>query len=223
MKLALLTTMTIYSIIVRGFTTPSFTVRGRLQQQHTIPLCNILHSSNTKGSSNSNTRITKCFSTNMDNEEQEKKKKIPPPPMTLLSGFLGSGKTTTLQKLLTNNDNIKIGVVVNDVASVNIDSKLLSNPNNNIIGEETIELQNGCACCSLADELLTSVEKLTNNGERDLDHIVIELSGVADPEAVRNNWKNAEMVRIQYTIYNINIIVIILFSFLDIYLLLLLL
>ena len=90
---------------------------------------------------------------------------------------------------------------MNDVASVNIDSKLLSNPNNVIGSEETVELQNGCACCSLADELLTSVEQLTNNGERELDHIVIELSGVADPEAVKNNWKGAEMVRFERMIF----------------------
>ena len=174
MKLALLTTMTIYSIIVRGFTTPSFTVRGRLQQQHTIPLCNILHSSNTKGSSNSNsnsnTRITKCFSTKMDNEEQEKKKKIPPPPMTLLSGFLGSGKTTLLQHLLNNKQGLKIAVIVNDVADINSDSKLIvgqtvaSNDSNsggkNQAPAGIVQLSNGCACCSLADELLPSISEL---------------------------------------------------------------
>jgi len=110
-------------------------------------------------------------------------------PMTLLGGFLGSGKTSTLQNLLTNNGGLKIGIIVNDVASINIDAKLLANPN--ISSGETIELQDGCACCSLADELLTSVEKLMEGG-RKLDAIVVELSGVADPIAVRNNWEQAE-------------------------------
>jgi G3E family GTPase len=114
---------------------------------------------------------------------------VSPVPMTLLAGFLGSGKTTTLQNLLTNNDGLKIGIIVNDVASVNIDSKLLSNPS--IYSEETIELQNGCACCSLSDELLTSVERLMANGTRKLDAIVVELSGVADPVNVKNNWMQA--------------------------------
>jgi len=56
-----------------------------------------------------------------------------------------------------------------------------------------VELQNGCACCSLADELLTSIETLTKNGERELDAIVVELSGVADPVAVRDNWEQARL------------------------------
>ena len=60
-----------------------------------------------------------------------------------------------------------------------------------------IELQNGCACCSLADELLTSVERLTQGGKRKLDAIVVELSGVADPVAVRDNWEQARLVGLE--------------------------
>ena len=116
-------------------------------------------------------------------------------PMTLLSGFLGSGKTTTLEHLLKNNDGIKVGIIVNDVASVNIDAKLVSSNNNGVI-----ELQNGCACCSLADELLTSVDQLLtspNKGgrdgeERNFDAVVVELSGVADPIAIKSNWADAK-------------------------------
>ncbi len=61
--------------------------------------------------------------------------------------------------------------------------------------EDTIELQNGCACCSLADELLTSVEQLTQGGKRDLDAIVVELSGVADPVQIKKNWERAEAIK----------------------------
>lgn len=179
----------VFTFVVRGFSPSSSRGRSLIHTYRRVPLCAIIHN-NKKGNS-------KLFSsTSTANEETENEKKLP--PMTILSGFLGAGKTTTLQNLLTNNEGIKIGIIVNDVASVNIDSKLLSNPNtnsNNIVGgEETVELQNGCACCSLADELLTSVEQLTDGGKRDLDHIVIELSGVADPEAVVKNWKGAEIV-----------------------------
>jgi G3E family GTPase len=122
---------------------------------------------------------------------------------------LGSGKTTTLQKLLENNDGMKIGIIVNDVAKINIDSKLLAKPTKTVDDESSelegssssapdiIELQNGCACCSLADELLTSVEKLVYQdvndkmSRRNLDAIVVELSGVADPVVVRQNWDQA--------------------------------
>eukprot|EP00985_Skeletonema_marinoi_P016799 scaffold9073_cov119-Skeletonema_marinoi.AAC.1 len=126
----------------------------------------------------------------------DKKKPI---PTILLAGFLGSGKTSTLKHLLENNQNIRIGTIVNDVASVNIDAKLISNSDSNndnridSMADGVVELQNGCACCSLADELLTSVERLTEGGKRELDAIVVELSGVADPVAVRDNWEQAKI------------------------------
>ena len=122
-------------------------------------------------------------------------------PITVLSGFLGAGKTTALKRLLENTEGIRVGTIVNDVAAVNIDAKLISNPmnnhnngqNSNAVGKGssggTVELQNGCACCSLSDELLTSVSDLMEG--RDLDALVVELSGVADPAAVRQNWKQA--------------------------------
>ena len=111
-------------------------------------------------------------------------------PITLLSGFLGAGKTVTLQHLLQNTDGVKIGVIVNDVASVNIDAKLVEQGGSITGADGVVELQNGCACCSLADELLTSVDSLLD-GKRQLDAIVVELSGVADPVAIQQNWKLA--------------------------------
>jgi G3E family GTPase len=141
-------------------------------------------------------------------------------PITLLSGFLGSGKTSTLQHLLENTEGYQIGVIVNDVASVNIDAKLVSaaaaTGRENTSHAEIMELQNGCACCSLADELLTTVDTLlesrqhrrhqispviSNDDSNDknnndikkskFDALVIELSGVADPVAIRSNWNDA--------------------------------
>jgi G3E family GTPase len=119
-------------------------------------------------------------------------------PITLLSGFLGSGKTSTLQHLLENTQGLQIGVIVNDMASVNIDAKLVSAAGNSNSG--ILELQNGCACCSLADELLTTVDTLLesrgksakNENKRPFDAVVIELSGVADPVAIRSNWNAAK-------------------------------
>eukprot|EP00569_Conticribra_weissflogii_P009905 CAMPEP_0171365044 /NCGR_PEP_ID=MMETSP0879-20121228/4420_1 /TAXON_ID=67004 /ORGANISM="Thalassiosira weissflogii, Strain CCMP1336" /LENGTH=703 /DNA_ID=CAMNT_0011872539 /DNA_START=23 /DNA_END=2134 /DNA_ORIENTATION=- len=130
--------------------------------------------------------------------KREQKEKI---PITVLSGFLGAGKTTALKRLLENTEGIKVGTIVNDVAAVNIDAKLISNPlngNDEVRNSQTVakgqsggtvELQNGCACCSLSDELLTSVSDLMEG--RDLDAIVVELSGVADPMAVKQNWEQA--------------------------------
>lgn len=117
----------------------------------------------------------------------------PPIPITVLAGFLGSGKTTLLQQLLHNNQGLRIAVVVNDVASVNIDSKLVSSMTTDGAAG-IVELQNGCACCSKSEELLASVADLVTLSDlRDegFDHIVIELSGVADPVAVRAKFQEA--------------------------------
>jgi G3E family GTPase len=119
----------------------------------------------------------------------------------LLAGFLGSGKTTTLKHVLENTEGVRVGVIVNDVASVNIDAKLIAQrpnqenqQNNNNNDDIIVELQNGCACCSLADELLGSIETLLKSGSDNsnpFDAIIVELSGVADPVAVQNNWNEA--------------------------------
>jgi len=122
-------------------------------------------------------------------------------PITLLAGFLGSGKTSTLLNVLENKEGLRVGVVVNDMAKINIDSKLISSASKSgrdatiLDGEEAVELQNGCACCSLADELLTSVDSLMSNG-REFDCVVVELSGVADPVAVKENWKQATLLKV---------------------------
>ncbi|KAL7576645.1 hypothetical protein ACA910_005580 [Epithemia clementina (nom. ined.)] len=135
--------------------------------------------------SSSSTRLFGSSSSKSSSSTASKEEKRGAVPMTLLAGFLGTGKTTALKHLLENTDNVKIGVIVNDVASVNIDAKLVSGQ----VGNCMIELQNGCACCSLADELFFSVENLLEN--RELDALVVELSGVADPMVIRNNWKMA--------------------------------
>lgn len=122
-------------------------------------------------------------------------------PITIFSGFLGSGKTTLLQHLLHNNDGCRIAVIVNDVASMNIDSKLVSQQSSSQgRAAGIVQLQNGCACCSLSDELLGSVSELVTlsdlQGGYDeesagFDHIVIELSGLADPKSVRAKFQEA--------------------------------
>ncbi|GKY93239.1 hypothetical protein MPSEU_000291600 [Mayamaea pseudoterrestris] len=121
-------------------------------------------------------------------------------PITILSGFLGCGKTTLLQHLLQNNEGSRIAVIVNDVASMNIDSKLVSAQQQQNGGAAGIvQLQNGCACCSLSDELLGSVSELVtlsdlrmhDDEDAGFDHIVIELSGLADPRSVRAKFQEA--------------------------------
>ena len=131
-------------------------------------------------------------------------------PITVLSGFLGSGKTSLLQHMLLRNEGKKIAVIVNDVASVNVDSKLVrgqivstdgggsQQSDNNATPAGIVELQNGCACCSISGELLSSVSELMTlsdlrQEDEKFDHIVIEMSGVAEPRSVRNIFQEAMM------------------------------
>ena len=129
-------------------------------------------------------------------------------PITLLSGFLGAGKTTLLKHVLENKQGLKVGVIVNDMAEVNIDAALVhvrsdgatggqATPAGSIGGtlptEDTVEMANGCVCCSAAEELITSIDKLASIAEKRAvpwDHIVIETTGVAEPREVRDNIMN---------------------------------
>lgn len=116
-------------------------------------------------------------------------------PLILLSGFLGAGKTTLLKNWLEHSEG-RIGVIVNDVASVNIDAKLVKQQKTSGSGRvDTIQLQNGCACCSLGDELLVSISdllQLADEGDP-FDQIVVELSGVAEPRMVRQNFESEKV------------------------------
>mmetsp|Transcript_36548 Transcript_36548/g.91927 ORF Transcript_36548/g.91927 Transcript_36548/m.91927 type:complete len:374 (-) Transcript_36548:46-1167(-) len=117
-------------------------------------------------------------------------------PITLLSGFLGAGKTTLLRQILENKGGYKVAVVVNDVAKVNIDSKLVrerTGPTDSELAD-CMELQNGCACCNASDELLQSILQLLRLSERRgyaYDRIIIELSGVAEPKNIRREFVEA--------------------------------
>jgi len=109
------------------------------------------------------------------------------PPLTLIGGFLGAGKTTTLTHLLTNRDALRIAVLVNDVAAVNVDAMSLRREMVQLNGIEMVQLENGCVCCSAAGDLVPAVTALLERDGLPFDHIVIELSGVADPVNVENS------------------------------------
>ena len=95
-------------------------------------------------------------------------------PVTIITGFLGSGKTTLLNQILTNRQNLKIAVLVNEFGEINIDSQLLVS-----IDEDMMLLSNGCICCTINASLIDAVNKVL---ERDnIDYIVIETTGLAEP------------------------------------------
>ena len=129
-----------------------------------------------------------------DGREKEKRRV----PVILLSGFLGVGKTTMLRNLLQNTTK-RVACIVNDVASINIDSKLVSNRVTGTTKDlvDTIELQNGCVCCSLRDELFVSLRKLLVRAKRKrkrYDFVVVENSGVAEPSNIRDQFHEASLL-----------------------------
>lgn len=98
--------------------------------------------------------------------------------VTILTGFLGSGKTTLLNRLIQGNPEIKFAVIENEFGETSIDSELIVGADDSIY-----ELSNGCVCCSLNDELQETLVRLFESNF-DFDHLIIESTGVADPNAI---------------------------------------
>jgi G3E family GTPase len=103
-------------------------------------------------------------------------------PVTVLSGYLGAGKTTLVNHLLANPGEREIAVIVNDMGEINIDAELLADDaDNDDENDESgiVDLSNGCICCRLQDDLLTEAKRLVDS--REFDYLVVEASGISEP------------------------------------------
>lgn len=119
-------------------------------------------------------------------------------PTTLVTGWLGSGKTTVMRHVLANRQDLRVACVVNDFAELNIDAELVARDDNGVMPgvgagknvEGVVELTNGCLCCTLGGELETEVWRMLDDSSHrrddgghvgDVDYLLIETSGLVDP------------------------------------------
>ncbi|MBE9028922.1 GTP-binding protein [filamentous cyanobacterium LEGE 11480] len=113
-------------------------------------------------------------------------------PVTIITGFLGSGKTTLLNRILQNRQDLKVAVLVNEFGDINIDSQLLMT-----VGEDMVELSNGCICCTINDSLANTVYEVLARPEK-LDYLIVETTGVADPLPIALTFLGSELRDLTY-------------------------
>ncbi|MBY6057066.1 CobW family GTP-binding protein [Leisingera daeponensis] len=105
-------------------------------------------------------------------------------PVTIVSGYLGAGKTTLINSLLAEEHGLKLAVIVNDFGAVNIDDALIRDTDGG-----KIALTNGCVCCTMGDDLSLALREILDRANRP-DHLLIEASGISDPVAIANSVLN---------------------------------
>jgi G3E family GTPase len=112
-----------------------------------------------------------------------------PPPITILTGFLGAGKTTRLNRILTGDHGLRVAVLVNDFGSINIDAELVVGVEND---GDIINLANGCVCCNIREDLVAAVTQVMARPEQP-EYLLLEASGVADPSGIALTFMDENM------------------------------
>lgn len=116
-----------------------------------------------------------------------------PIPVTVISWFLWSGKTTLLKHILENREWLKVALIVNDMAEINVDARLIRDwVELSQTEEKMVQLQNGCICCTLRDDLITEVKRIAE--ENKYDAIIVESTGIAEPVPIAQTFSYLDEV-----------------------------
>ena len=111
-------------------------------------------------------------------------------PITLLTGYLGAGKTTLMNYILRNQKGYRVAVIVNDMGAVNVDARLIRGNGYSKMESELVELQNGCICCTLREDFIKEIDRIATMD--DIDYILVEASGISSPSAIADAFANYE-------------------------------
>ena len=120
-------------------------------------------------------------------------------PVTIITGYLGSGKTTVMNELLRNKGSEKIAVIVNDMRSINIDASLIKSTNVAQHDVSMVELSNGCICCTLQDAFMNQINNNADN--KDVEKILVEASGISDPSAIAAGFIEYQRMGLSKNVY----------------------
>jgi len=127
-------------------------------------------------------------------------------PVILITGYLGSGKTTLLNNILKQ-EKRKVALIVNDMGSINVDAEILKKNGSNVAECPMFELQNGCICCTLRDEFIEQVEKISKLDS--IEVVFVEASGISDPGAVSASFLAYEEDNPKTNVYLTSIVTVV--------------
>ncbi len=127
-------------------------------------------------------------------------------PVTLITGYLGSGKTTLLNEILRQ-EKRHVALIVNDMGSINIDAAIIKKNGSALAQSEMYEMQNGCICCTLRDEFIEQVEKISE--KEDIECVFVEASGISDPGAIAASFLAFEKEKPETNVYLSNIVTVV--------------